>query len=1064
MATPDPSKEYDDNALQSGLINWFAHNHVAANILMMLFLIGGLLSIKNMRTETFPSIDPRLVTISVVYPGATPYEIADSITSRAEEAVIGIEGVKRITAKAAEGYGLISIELKDFANADDVYNDVETAINSLSDFPPQDAERAQIVKAKYTPAVLNLALHGDVDEKTLKYWAENIENDLRQLPGVALTELSGIRDYEISIEISERNLQQYGLTLENIGNAIAAFSTDVPAGTIESAGGEILLRVQERRYTEDDFKKVILRTLPDGRSLTLKDIATIDDGFEDFHLISRFNGDPAAFINVKRSESDDTLSTANTVKDYLKTVSLPAGLQVSLQSDETVPLRERINLMMRNSILGFMLVFVILLLFLDLKLAFWTSIAIPVSFLGGLMIINFLGYSMNMITLFALIVVLGIVVDDAIVTGESIFEAQKKRPGDPNATLKGVKAVIAPVTVGVTTTMAAFAPLIFSTGTMGQIIGVIPVVVIPILFISLMEAYFILPAHLSNPTRWNRGIVATIRNGVAKGLEWFIDNIVLPLARFSMQWRYASVAFFLCFAFLTIGLFKSGEMRFIFFPQVESDEIAIDITMPTGTPFNVTQDMMNNIEAEAIKIREQLKQNSGTDAFESTALTIGASSREAGPGSAGGSESAPNIGQLKIRLVSSDLRANSAQEIETMIRKRIEDFVGYEEMSFQSSLVGNEADIEIELSHSDEATLNTAAEDLKSRIKAINGTQEVADTFELGKTEYVFELTPEGLAAGLTPIELGQQLRHAYFGFEAQRFQRGRNEIIVYVRYPKEERENPAMLDNTRIRLNDGSEVPLLSVAKIKQQNGYSQINSVNGHRVVSVTSDVDYAITTPNEIIADLRANTLPDLAARYQGLSYSFEGESREQGEDLKNLGKNMTIALLLIYVLLGAQLRSYVQPIIIMSAIPFGIVGAIWGHYLLGHDFTFISLFGIVALSGVVVNDSVVLVDYYNHQIRKAGGAPYQSMLTTIKRRFRPILLTTLTTSLGLLPMLMEKSLQAQFLIPMVISLATGIIFASIVIMFLIPNLVLIIEDFKSISAKTRRTIGNLIQNQR
>ncbi|MGB0719329.1 MAG: efflux RND transporter permease subunit, partial [Bdellovibrionales bacterium] len=410
------------------LIEWFAHNHVAANILMMLFLVGGLVSVLSMRTETFPTIDPRLVTISVVYPGATPYEIADSITSRVEETLIGIDGVKRISSKAAEGYGLINVELQDFADADDVYNDVQTAVDSLSDFPPEEAERPKVVKTKRTPNVISLAIHGDAPEETLKYWAELIEDDLRQLDGVATTSLRGIRDYEISIEISEESLREYGLTLQDIGNAVSGFSTDIPAGTLESRQGDILLRVQQQRYHGRDFETIPIKTTENGATLYLSDIATIKDGFEDVHLISKFNGQPAAFIDVSRNDTGDTLTIAQTVKDYLQTVSLPTGVSLSLQDDKTVNLRDRISLMARNAILGFMLVFVVLLLFLDLKLAFWTSVAIPVSFLGGMMIIHLMGYSINMITLFALIVVLGVVVDDAIIVGESIFEAQNKDP------------------------------------------------------------------------------------------------------------------------------------------------------------------------------------------------------------------------------------------------------------------------------------------------------------------------------------------------------------------------------------------------------------------------------------------------------------------------------------------------------------------------------------------------------------------------------------------------------------------------------------------------------------
>ena len=1029
--------------VSKGIISWFGHNHVAANILMMLFLVGGIFTLSNMRTETFPSIDPKMVTVRVAYPGATPYEVADGITSRIEEALIGIDGVKRISAVASEGSGSVYVELEDFANPDDVYNEVDTAVNGLSDFPPEEAERPIVTKLKPTPLVMTLAIYGDAKEETIKYWAENIEDELRQLPGVAHTNLRGIRDYEISIEVSEDNLRKYDLSLSEIGNAIKAFSTDIPAGTLEAQQGEILLRVQEQRYSGAEFENIVLKTLPNGSSLRLKDVATVIDGFEDANLISRFNGARAAFIDVSRSETEDTLGVANTVNAYLDTVTLPAGLNLVLQQDETVVLRDRINLMLRNGILGFALVFLVLLLFLDLKLAFWTSVAIPVSFMGGLMVIYFFGYSLNMVSLFALIVVLGIVVDDAIVTGESIFDQQEKHPDDPNAFLIGVRRVYAPVTVGVSTTIAAFAPLYFSTGILGQIISVIPVVVVPILAISLIEAFFILPAHLSTPTRWSAGIIANIRDHVTTGLNHVIENIVVPFARLCMKWRYATVAAFVAFAIITIGMFQSGTVRFVFFPQIESDQVKITVTMPVGTQFNQTKETMLTIERAVEAVRQKVETN-GQTVYESTSLSIGETSIEAGPpGTAGRNSKSSNVGQMVIQLVSSDHRNVSAAQIESMVRERIADLPNIEKLAFQSSLIGEEADIEVELTHPDESMLNEAAEELKDLLKAIQGTKEVSDSFEPGKNEYVFKLNAEGYAVGLTPALLGTELRAAYFGLEAERFQRGRSEVIVYVRYPKDEREDLETLSQTRIRLPSGQSVPLSTVADITEQIGYSAIQTVNGRQIVSVTADVDYAVLTPNDVLGELQQNILPELQQKYTGLSYSFEGESRDQKEDMASLGRNMLAALLLIYVLLGAQLKSYVQPIVIMLAIPFGVIGATWGHFLLGHDLSFISMFGSVALTGVVVNDSVVLMDYLNQQ-RLEGNSMYESTIAAIKRRFRPILLTTMTTSLGLLPMLLETSMQAQFLIPMVISLATGIIFSTFVILLFIPSILMIKVD--------------------
>lgn len=1029
-----------------GIIGWFVGNPVAANILMLLLVVGGLISVSGMRTETFPSIDPRMITISVVYPGAAPYEIADAITSRVEESLLGIEGVKRIASEASEGLGLIQVELEDFADGDAVYNDVETAVNSLQAFPPEDAERPVIARVRVTPQVLSLALHGDVGEPSLRYWAEIIEDDLRALPGVALTTLHGLRDYQISVEISEQALRRYGLTLEDVGAAINQFSVDIPAGTIESSRGDIVLRVQEKRYTGPEFTEIVVRTLPDGSALRIGDIGRVVDGFEDINLASRFNGERAAFIRVNRSDTGDTLAVANQVNEYLATVDLPHGLQLTMQQDETVPLMDRITLMMRNAILGFSLVFLILLLFLDLKLAFWVSAAIPISFLGGLMLIDLMGYSINMISLFALIVVLGIVVDDGIVTGESIYEAQEQNPDDPQAVIKGVRNVMAPVSVGVATTMAAFAPLAFSTGTLGQIIGVIPVVVIAILLISLVEAYCILPTHLASPERWSRGVMAKLRDRFARGLAQFVDRYVLSLARFAIRWRYATVALFLAIAIVAASMVQAGIVRFLFFPEIEGNEVIVTVTMPRGTPFDVTEATMLEIERAAALVQQELAADTGISVYESVSTSIGETGRQGFAVSGLGDNQAHHLGQMTIQLVPSDFREVSSSQIETLIRRRIQDMPNIDTLEFQSSPVGDDPDIEVELAHPDDALLNRAAEALESQLMQIKGTEQVASSFEPGKTEFVMKLNAQGRAVGLTPAELGRQLRAAYFGLEVERFQRGRSEVIVYVRYPKMERESLAGLDRARIRLPSGDEVPLNQVADIHEQVGYSQIKTVDARRVVSVTADVDLTTATPNEIIARLERSVLPELKARYPNLKTSFEGQSREQGEDLASLMRNMVIALLLIYVILGALLRSYVQPFVIMSAIPFGMVGAVFGHLILGYDLTFISLFGMVALMGVIVNDSVVLLDYLNKH-KSPDADITDSALAAVRRRFRPILLTTLSTFLGLLPMLLETSLQAQFLIPMVVSLTTGLLFGITVILLLVPCLIVIIEDTKS-----------------
>lgn len=1028
-----------------GLIGWFVNNHVAANILMFLFLIGGVVSVGSMRTETFPSIDPRLITISVVYPGATPYEVADGVTRRVEEELVGIEGVKRISSSAVEGYGITNVELEDFVSADDVYNEVETAVNSLINFPPNNAEKPIVSKVKVTPNVVTLALHGNVEDEVLRYWSDLIEDELRAIPGIGLTTVRGVRNYQISIEISEDSLRHYNLSLDDISTAIDAFSRDVGAGMIESNRGDILLRVQEKNFVAKDFEDIAVKALENGSVLRLRDIARIVDGLEDKNLLSKFNNEPAAFIDIKRSASEDTLKIANKVKQYLENAKLPNGLSVSLEKDETINLRDRISLMLRNGLLGFVLVFLILMLFLDLKLAFWTSAAIPTSFLGGLMILSMLGYSMNMITLFALIVVLGVVVDDGIITGESIFEMQNENKGDPEAVTKGVLSVIAPVSVGVATTIAAFAPLAFSTGTLGQIIRSIPPVVILILIISLLEAYFILPSHLSSDTRWSKGIILDIRNNVSGLLKKYVSGFFVPMMKIAIKYRYATLAFFIMIMIIVFGMVKSGVVRFVFFPRVESNEIRINVEMPVGTSFEQTSKVLLEIEKQALAVRDELEKGK-EEIFESVSVIIGEKSAiSGGPRAGSGSDSGNNIGQVKVSLVPSDFRELPASKIESMIRNRVVNIPNIKKLEFKSSLIGDDPDVQIELSHQDEEVLNLASEELKDRIKKISGAVDVAYSYEEGKSEYLFKINEQGLSVGLSTSEIGRQIRSAFFGIEVQRFQRNSSEVIVYVRYPKEERESLEAVKNMRIRLEDNREIPLLEVADIVEQNGYSRIETVNGKRVITITSDVDQEVTTPNDVISHIESNILPELMSKYNGLSYSFEGKSREQGDDLKSLGRNMLIALMLIYVLLGAQLRSYIQPLVIMTSIPFGVVGAILGHFILGYDLTFISFFGIVALMGVVVNDSVVLIDYFNKKVLE-GLEITESILLAIERRFRPILLTTLSTSLGLLPVLMEKSLQAKFLVPMVVSLAMGILFATFVILMFIPCLVLIVEDIK------------------
>ena len=1038
-----------------GIIRWFANNHVAANLLMIFLIAGGIFALVNMRAETFPSVDPRLITVTVPFPGATPFEVEDGITSRVEEALVGLDGVKRVTSAADEGMGSIQVELEEFANANDVRNDVETEIDRLADFPPEDAEDPVIVKQKPRPGVITLVLYGKTSEAVVKRWAERIESGLLREGAASLVDIQGGRDYQISIELSEQKLRKHGLSLDQVSRIIGAFSRNIPAGTVETKSGDILLRVEEKGEFGSEFSDIVVSSNPDGSILRLSDVATIKDGFEDSNLISLYNGLPALYIQISRSEAQDTLEVEKNVMNYLNNLELPAGLNIDIWESETENLKDRMNLLLRNGILGFALVFLILLLFLDLKLAFWTSFAIPISFLGGLLCVYFMGYSINMVTLFALIIVLGIVVDDAIVTGESIFTTQRQGYKDTHAAMIGVRRIMAPVTISVLTTVAAFLPLAFVTGTLGQILRVIPPVVISILLISLLEAYFILPAHLRKSSRWSAGALRALGKKFTNGLHWFIDMILTPTLQLCLKFRYVSLSLFIGILILSFGVIQSGIIKFVFFPQIEGDEVTINLTMPVGTSFDVTRDYAMDILDAAKKVREEInaQRENQPDIYKATSLTVGKIINRSSPVNAGGETASNNAAQVRIKLIESNKREISTLEIENKIRQTLGNIPGADELSYESSLVRDGADINIELSYHDKDILERAANRLKKRMKEMNGVIEVASSLKPGKREFIFEIRPAGLASGLTPAALGNQLRNSFFGFEVQRIQRSRTELKVMVRYPADGRDKLEYIHNMRVVLPDGSKAPLETMVRIREEKSFATIQRADGQRIASVTADVDTSVITPNEAIPIIFDTILPDIKRDYPDIGASLQGESRDRQEDLKSLGRNMIVAVMIIFVILGALLKSYAQPFIVMMIIPFGIIGAVIGHYLLGFNLSFISLFGIVALTGVIVNASVVMIDYYN-MLKEKGERTYEALIDAVQRRFRPILLTTLTTSAGLLPILTETSLQARFLIPMAISLAFGLIFGTLILLFLVPTLIAILEDMRRLRPGARK----------
>jgi multidrug efflux pump subunit AcrB len=1045
-----------------GVLAWFAANHVAANILMVFILVSGILAIFRIVIEVFPELDTGVITVSVPYRGATPAEAEEGVCVRVEEAIASIEGIKRIRSTASENLGMVTVELEEDADAREVLDDIKAAVDRIETFPVE-TEKPVVSEVDSRRRVITVVLYGDASEKTLKALAERVRDDLTDLEGISQVEVAGVRSYEISIEVSEEALRRYGLSFEAVANAVAASSLDLPGGAVKTRGGEILLRTKGQLYRGREFEHIVVLTRPDGTRVELGDVATVVDGFEDTDTATRFDGRRAALIQVYRVGGEGALQVAEATKRFLEELrpTLPAGVAAETWDDDSIILRQRIGLLLRNARLGLILVFACLTLFLNTRLAFWTTMGIPISFLGGLWLVPAFDVSVNMISLFAFIVVLGIVVDDAIVVGENIFNYLERGMRPLDAAVRGVREMAMPVTFAVITTVAAFAPLLYVSGNMGKVMRQIPIVVISVLLMSLVEALLILPAHLSGSSSlFNRvvrpvlGPLEQLQARVQRGLQWWIRVPYRRSLELALEWRYLTVALAAVLLLLSAALVAGGFLKFSLMPKVDADNMTALLTMPQGTPVEQTEAVLERLERGAMTLAAEVDAGRPAGApsvIRHVSTTIGqhpSSGIHGGPmatRSSGGDSS--HLGEVNVELLGAEERELGSGELLGRWREIVGEVPGAVSLTFQANLFSAGDPISVQLAHRDFGTLLAAVERLKGIIAEYPGTRDVADSFLPGKKELKLTLTAEGRAAGLTLSDLARQVRAGFYGQEVQRVQRGRDDIRVMVRYPEEERRSLGDIDAMRVRLPDGSEVPFATVAAVEEGRGYAVINRTDRRRVVTVTSDVDEAVANANEISADLRRVVLPAMAHEFPGLAYDFEGEQREQRESLGSLWLNFLVAQLAIFALLAIPFRSYSQPLIIMSAIPFGLVGAILGHLVMGLNLTMLSMFGMVALTGVVVNDSLILIDLINRE-RAAGATVERAIRDSGERRFRPILLTTATTFLGLTPMIFETSMQARFLIPMAVSLGYGIVFATAITLILVPALYRILEDLRRV----------------
>ncbi len=1041
-----------------GMIAWFAENHVAANLLMLFLVLAGAVTAFTMKVEVFPEFSLDMITVTTSYPGASPSEVEEAIVRRIEERVAGLSGIKRIDSTSRESLGTVTIEVMKDWPLKKLLDEVKSEVDSITTFP-NEAERPIVREVTRRNRVISLAVYGDASESTIKNLAEKVKDEIINLPGITQADLAGVKTGEIHIEISEETLRRYGLTLGKVAEAVRKGSLDLPAGRVKTVGGEILIRTKGRRYYADEYRDVPILTNADGSKVTLGQIAVLSDGFEDVDLAARFQGKPCALIEVFRVADQNALTVAKTIKEFAEKIrpTLPEGMNIGIYNDRSVMLKSRLDLLLRNMALGLILVSILLSLFLDLKLAFWVTLGIPISFLAGLWVLPYFDVSINMISLFGFIMVLGIVVDDAIVIGENVFRKYEEGMDPLKGSIDGAVEVGMPVVFAVLTTVAAFWPLLSGTGNMGKVMRNIPIVVILVLLGSLVESLTILPSHLnrSRGRKVRRLLKPKKEKLVSRGLKWFIRGPYTRLVAFCVRWRYATVAVGIAILLLTVGVWKGGWIRFTFFPKVEGDTLTCSVTMPAGTSVSRTEKVVKRLEEtarETIAETEKQRPNGGEPLLEYMISIVGLHTGGHGP-NAGSGQSGSHLAQVFVQLLEGERRDVSAVDLVKLWRKKVGAIPDAESIMFQSDLFSAGNPVEVHLSLDDHGQLLAASDDLKQDLRKYPGVFDVSDSFLPGKEEMQLKLKPAARSLGLTLNDLAQQVRAAFYGAEALRLQRDQDEVKVLVRYPEEERRSLGYVEEMRIRSPDGQEVPFRQVAEVKMEQGYASIERAQRLRVIKVTADVDETVANANEVRMDLESRILPDLKLKYAGLRYTMEGEGKEQKESLADVVSGFSVALFCIYALLAIPFKSFSQPLVVMAAIPFGLVGAIAGHLIMGLNLSLLSLMGMVGLSGVVVNDSLVLIDAAN-KIRKKGATAKESVILAGGLRFRAIILTSLTTFAGLTPMIMEKSIQAQFLIPMAVSLGFGVMFATGITLLLIPCGYAILEDFHNLMGLTRK----------
>tara|TARA_Y100000052_G_scaffold27317_1_gene34633 strand:- start:1659 stop:4835 length:3177 start_codon:yes stop_codon:yes gene_type:complete len=1029
------------------LIEALLNNRVAANLLMVFLIIAGLFSLTALNVRIFPQIETGQINVTVPFPGATPEDVETSIVRPIEERLEGLEGVKKITSLASSNVGVVFVDINEGEDISEMMDEVKNEIARITVFP-QDAEAPQISEIEPDEIVAQILLYGDVERTLLKQTADRVRRELANKDELSQVEISGVPDYLIDITIPESELRARGLSLSAVSAAISAQSLDLSGGEIEDDRQLLRVRSMGERRTGEEFASIVVGTGANGTPIYLGDVATITDGLSDDPIDAIYMGQPAAMVTAFRVGNEKTIDNAAIVQTYLDEEianALPAGVSYEFWRNEAPNLEQRIDLLVRNAVLGLILVTVLLLLFLDIRIAFWVALGVGVSFLGAFFPMLIFGITLNQLSLFGFILAIGIIVDDAIVVGENIHANFRKGKRGVEAARLGATRVARPVLFSVSTTIVAFIPILMVPGLFGQFLGQVSAVVIILLVLSLIESFFILPRHLSHLSdkkpKWYspRGLADPIRDKVAGGLRHFSDGPLRNAMNFVVVRPIMVLLIGVGIFFGTQALTASGYVKFIFFPAIEGDYVTAELELAEGASETQTRrfalQIVDSVDAAIAEITDD------PDAIHSVYWQLGAApgGNEAAVGGDPSGGAAGNKAYILARMKDASSRDFTAAQLENAWRTAVGEIPGAKKVAFTSDLVTPGAPIQLQVSARTDPQARNAVIELREALESQPGVYDVRDDRFRTTEEVQIRLKPLARNYGITQADLAREVRATFFGAEATRVQRDREEIPVRVRLPEDERSSLETLKRLHIRVGDGF-VPMSSLAELTIAPAPATITRVNGRRVYTVTAYVDDNVTTADAVTAEMFGPVMNRLVSEYDGFSMRVAGDQEDQAEAMPALARNFMLALIVIYSLLALNFKSYSQPIVIMLAIPFGFVGALIGHGLMGANLTLLSFFGIIGLSGVIINTSLMVTDFMNERLEQ-GERPEVAVREAMLDRFRAILLTTLTTFLGVTPIILETSLQAQFLIPTAISLGFGIIIGTFLLIFILPALLIL-----------------------